>query len=138
MFKVKPKTLLIIAGTFWIMAGLNVLRIGIISFFQINKKNYLLFISSIIFFLFEIMFFKIKKKHIKRILKYKNNTYFWNFFDLKSYIIMIFMISLGIILRILNVFPVFFVAFFYTGLGLALTLEGIMFIKNYFSNINNI
>ena len=84
------------------------------------------------------MFFKIKKKHIKRILKYKNNTYFWNFFDLKSYIIMIFMISLGIILRILNVFPVFFVAFFYTGLGLALTLEGIMFIKNYFSNINNI
>ena len=52
MFKVKPKTLLIIAGTFWIMAGLNVLRIGIISFFQINKKNYLLFISSIIFFFF--------------------------------------------------------------------------------------
>ena len=40
MFKVKPKTLLIIAGTFWIMAGLNVVRIGIISFFQINKKNY--------------------------------------------------------------------------------------------------
>ena len=53
-------------------------------------------------------------------------------FDLKSYIIMAVMMGGGIGLRISGVFPDSFVAFFYSGLGSALTLAGILFVRNFF------
>lgn len=38
----------------------------------------------------------------------------------------------GIGLRAAGIFPDIFVAFFYSGLGCALALAGVMFTKNYF------
>ena len=57
---------------------------------------------------------------------------FWHFFDLKAYLIMTCMMSGGIGLRATGIFPDIFVAFFYSGLGCALALAGVMFTKNYF------
>lgn len=42
------------------------------------------------------------------------------------------MMGSGIGFRALGIFPDIFVAFFYSGLGCALALAGILFIKNYF------
>lgn len=47
---------------------------------------------------------------------------------------MFFMMTLGISLRKLNLAPLYFIKFFYTGLGSALFLAGVRFIKNYFVN----
>ena len=77
------------------------------------------------------MFFSMSQKHTKRILAYEDKRPFWNFFDAKSYLIMVFMMSMGIGLRASGKIPDFFIAFFYTGLGLALALAGIIFIRNY-------
>ena len=49
------------------------------------------------------------------------------FFDKKSYLLMVFMIGLGIALRSTGIAPDRFIAVFYTGLGSALTLAGILF-----------
>ncbi|MHC5879305.1 hypothetical protein ACYT69_10295, partial [Streptococcus pyogenes] len=54
---------------------------------------------------------------------------FWDFFDLKCYLIMAFMMGGGIWLRTSGLAPISFIAFFYTGLGSALTLTGILFWK---------
>ena len=62
---------------------------------------------------------------------------FWKFFDLKAYIIMAVMMGGGIGLRAAGVFPNWFVAFFYTGLGCALALAGVLFIKNYIMSLKN-
>lgn len=135
MFKVKSKSLLIIAGLVWLIAGFNVARLGLISFFTIEKNINLYIFSLIIFFLFGFMFYKMTKKHTKRILAYEGKIYFWKFFDKKSYLIMVFMMGGGVGLRSMKILPDYFVGFFYTGLGFALALAGLTFIKNYFLKI---
>ena len=52
---------------------------------------------------------------------------FWHFFDWKAYLIMTCMMSGGIGFRAVGIF----IAFFYSGLGLALALAGVIFTKNY-------
>lgn len=130
-FYVKKRTLLIIAGIVWLIAGFNVARLGILSYMEIARAWYLYLLSVVVFCLFGAMFYKMSIKHTKRILSYAEKRPFWNFFDLKAYIIMAIMMGGGIGLRAAGIFPPVFVAFFYTGLGLALALAGVLFIKNF-------
>lgn len=110
------------------IAGGNVARLGVKSYFMVEMQFYLPLLSVVIFALFGMMFYKMSKKHIKRISTYESYRSFWHFFDLKAYIIMAVMMSGGIGLRYAGVFPDVFVAFFYTGLGCALCLAGVLFI----------
>ena len=130
---VKKRTLLLIAGIVWIIAGYNVVRLGISAYFTIDQRWYWYLLSVLVFLAFGSMFLKMNRKHTERILSYSEERQpFWKFFDLKSYIIMAVMMGGGIGLRISGVFPDSFVAFFYTGLGSALTLAGILFVRNFF------
>ena len=89
------------------------------------------------FFGFRIDVFKMSKNHTKRIMGYKEERQlFLHFFDIKAYIIMAVMIGGGIGLRAVGVFPDEFAAFFYTGLGCALALAGVLFIKNFITYRN--
>lgn len=129
---IKKNSLLFLAGLVWSIAGYNVLNIG----YQAYKENLsiiLIPLSLAIFFLFKnIIFGNMVKKHTKRITEYKNDKqWFWKFFDMKSFAIMIFMMSFGIIVRVNNLAPESFIAFFYTGLGSALLFSGLKFIYNY-------
>ena len=58
MFKVKKRTLLLIAGIVWLIAGFNVARLGIIAYLEIEQQWYWYLLSVIIFLLFGAMFFK--------------------------------------------------------------------------------
>lgn len=129
IFHVKKRTLLATAGCVWLIAGFNVARLGILSYLglhQITAINILL--SAVVFCAFGFMFFKMALKHTRRIRNY-SEIYrpIWYFFDLKSYIIMAVMMSGGIWLRYSGLVPDIFIAVFYTGLGCALTLAGILF-----------
>lgn len=132
MFRVKKRTLLLIAGIVWLIAGFNVARLGVLSYLLIQSQWYLYLFSVIVFMLFGIMFFQMSKKHTKRILGYEDYRPFWYFFDLKAYIIMACMMGGGIGFRAAGIFPDIFVAFFYSGLGCALALAGVLFFRNYF------
>lgn len=132
MFKVKKRTLLLIAGIVWLAAGFNVARLGVISYFEIEQQWYWYLLSAVIFLLFGAMFYNMSRKHTKRIMGYEEESQsFWRFFDLKAYIIMAVVMGGGIVLRAAGIFPDWFVAFFYTGLGCALALAGVLFIKNF-------
>ena len=132
MLRVKKRTLLLIAGIVWLTAGVNVARLGLVSYLEIEQRWYWYLLSAVIFSLFGMMFFRMSKKHTKRILGYEEELQpFWRFFDLKAYIIMAVMMGGGIGLRAAGVFPDWFVAFFYTGLGAALALAGVSFIRSF-------
>ena len=131
MFKVKKQTLLLIAGIVWLFAGLNVARLGVLSYGLISPSWLTYLLSVLVFAAFGGMFVAMSSKHTARILAYESTRPFWNFFDTKSYLIMAFMMSAGIGLRAANVLPQVFVAFFYTGLGCALMGAGVVFVKNY-------
>lgn len=131
-YGVNRQILLIIAGTVWIIAGGNILRIGIVTWMN-NSHNWMFKIgeATIVFLLFFVLIFKrLYYKHTRRIEQKKEirNCPF-SFFDVKSWIIMIFMISLGITIRSFHLLPESFISVFYTGLSIALILTGILFIR---------
>lgn len=137
IFEVKKLNLLIIAGIVWFIAGFNVVRLGLIAYKEIAPLQWWqVVLSTIIFFAFGAMFLKISQKHVLRIENYKQAFRpVWDFFDGKSYIIMAIMMGGGIWLRVSGLVPAMFIAIFYTGLGLALTLAGVLFLYQYFRKI---
>lgn len=122
---------MLIAGIVWLIAGFNVARHGILSYLEIAPQWYLFLLTMAVFSLFDTMFYKMSQKHTKRIMGYEEYRPFWHFFDLKAYIIMVCMMGGGIGLRAAGVFADIFISFFYSGLGCALALAGVIFIKNY-------
>lgn len=132
--KVKKRNLLLLAGIIWTIAGFNILRIGIISY-ENNLTVINLLISAVVFATFWFMVFgKLVRKHTHRITNYTEEMqFFLKFFDVKSFCIMAFMMTFGIGLRVSGICPDTFIAVFYSGLGTALFLAGILFGYNYFT-----
>lgn len=128
MLKVRKPVLLITAGALWLIAGVNILRIGMAAFAEVSAVP-ALSLALLIFIGFSMMFMRIVRKHQRRILGYteeRKSIFFC--FDRKGYLLMVLMIALGVTLRASGLLPPFFFAFFYTGLGGALTFAGLQFI----------
>lgn len=132
-YHVKKHALLAIAGCVWLAAGFNVARLGVLSYIGLDGIFIVhILLSIVVFCVFGFMFYRMSVKHTKRIRSYQQETRpVWNFFDLKSYLIMAFMMSGGIWLRNSGLAPEVFIAVFYTGLGCALGSAGILFWVNF-------
>ncbi len=130
--KVRKNTLLMLACVVWTVAGFQVLHIGIKAY-QNDRTIYNIMISLLIFLLFEhFVFGKLVAKHTARIEGYGDKPqFFYKFFDGKSFAIMVVMMSGGIWLRTSNLVTEHFIAVFYSGLGSALLLAGILFGINF-------
>ncbi len=129
---VKRNTLLLLACLVWSIAGVNILRIGFMEYKPYYSEiNYLL--SVVVFVVFQIFVFgKLVKKHTERISNYTEERHlFMKFFDGKSFVIMSFMMILGIVLRSGGLVPKRFIAVFYAGLGASLLLAGLKFGYNF-------
>ena len=129
---VHKNTLILIAGIVWAIAGFNIVRIGLVAY-QGNFTWWRGLLSIAVYAAFQIFVFgKMVKKHTDRIRQYEEERQnFFRFFDTKSYLIMAFMMTLGIGLRVSGVVPNTFIAFFYTGLGASLLTAGVLFILSY-------
>lgn len=129
-YGVSKYTLLITAGLVWLAAGANILRIGITYWF--SDTHYWLFKTceaSLIFLLFfGLIFHKVYKKHTTRILQKQHRNCPFSFFDIKGWIMMVFMMGMGISARSFHLLPDSFIAVFYTGLSLALIGTAIRFL----------
>lgn len=129
VFHVKKRTLLAIAGCVWLIAGFNVARLGVLAYGALQPIRWFhIVLSLVVFGLFGRMFYKMSHKHTRRIKGYAQETRpFWHFFDIKAYCIMAFMMGGGMWLRFSGLAPEVFIAVFYTGLGCALALAGVVF-----------
>ena len=130
-YGVNRQFLLITSGIVWIIAGTNILRIGIVTWMN-STQDWMFKIgeTTVIFLLFFVFIFrKLYYKHTRRIEEKKEDKNCpFSFFDVKSWIMMTFMIALGITIRSLHLLPDSFISVFYTGLSIALILTGILFI----------
>lgn len=135
---IPKKYLLLLAGLVWGAAGFNILRLGLLAYVGLVKPLYLL-LSAAVFVIFQKMVFgKLVQKHTARILAYEApKVCFWHFFDRKSFLIMAFMMTMGISLRKFSLVPIDFIAFFYTGLGASLLLAGILFLRQFFLTLTD-
>ena len=139
MLKISTNKLMLVAGIVWAIAGANIANIGLTAY----RHDWgwviwaLLVGSAVIFVLFHSRIFqKMVGKHAKRIGGYEEaKTNILKFFDKKGYIMMAIMMGGGIGLRMSGLVPDWFIAFFYTGLGIALTVAGLTFLLRYFMNV---
>lgn len=133
---VRRENLLIVAGVVWIIAGLNVVNIGLHAAAELGGAHLpgiaLLLIGGLaVFTAFHAMFGRIVKKNAARIRALARETVSpLRFLDAKGYLIMTVMMGGGIGLRAVGLIPAWFVSFFYTGLGTALVLTGAGFLMH--------
>lgn len=134
-YGVSRHTLLFLAGSIWILAGANILRIGMVAWLNDAQEGLLCKTgqATVVFLLFFLFIFrKLLNKHTLRIIRKKDKSCPLSFFDVKSWIVMIVMIGFGIGIRRFQWMPSSFISVFYTGLALALILTGILFLhKGY-------
>lgn len=125
--------LLGIAGGVWLLAGVNILRLGVVD--MTGNWHFPLWplLGALMVFLlfFCLIFIRLVRKHSGRIMGYEaEKVAFWRFFDRKSYILMIGMITFGILLRSSHWVPPLYLGTFYTGLGCSLMGAGILFFRS--------
>lgn len=129
-FGVGRKTLMVVAGIVWTVAGVNILRIGIDCWAQVSGGFVLMLLGAVaVFAAFHYMVFsRMFHKHKRRISQKGDSNCLMGFFDARGWIIMAFMITLGVSIRRYELMPLWFIAPFYTGLSSALVLTGIRFL----------
>ncbi|WP_315538283.1 hypothetical protein [Prevotella koreensis] len=121
---VRKKWLIVANGLLWMAAGMNIGNIGIKSIMVAHSLVWLLSIP--VFAIFVSMFIKIISKNINRIVSMQGEkAKLYKFLTPKGYMIIAFMMTLGITLRELGKIPESFFAYFYTGLGIALFFSGL-------------
>lgn len=132
--KVEPKYLLLIAGCVWLLAGGNIFKIGIVDFVRNWNMNYLFLAEAVAVFLIfmSCIFYRLVQKHTKRIMQIEEpKVPFYLFFDRKSYLIMIFMITGGLLLRMSQILPEIVIGVLYTGIGFSLIGAGVLFLQKF-------
>lgn len=134
-FQIQVCKLLAIAGCVWLIAGVNVALLGVQAYAGLDTLPWTcVILSCMVFAVFGAMFYVMTRKHTARILNYPRSTKaVWHFFDIKAYAIMAVMMGGGIWLRLSGLVPEAFIAFFYTGLGSALALAGVLFWYRFFT-----
>lgn len=137
--RVRRRTLLILAGTIWVVAGVNVLRIGILDWIESRELSITMLAESLVIgvLFFGLVLRRLLTKNTKRMkAKTKTDNCPFSFFDTKGWLMMALMITLGVLARTYDWLPVKFVAVFYVGLSCALIITGIIFIRYFFKYKN--
>jgi hypothetical protein len=123
--------LVLIAGLVWCAAGAMVCLIGLPLELRLAPSNLILLpLAAVIFVAFYVLVFsRLVRKHTSRIrARTEDRLPFWHFFNASSWVVMAVMMGGGVALRLSHLMPDWVIAFFYSGLGVALFLCGLRFV----------
>jgi len=132
--RIKTKHLLAINGLLWTAIGTKITITGVSHYLKADPRALLWMIplSVLVFAAFYMMFTGVVRKYSARILSMtEEKAPIWKTFSLKGYLIIAFMISLGIGLKHIPGIPSHFFAWFYCGLGPGLLSAGIRFLLRW-------
>ena len=141
-----PKTVLIAIGaSIWGFAAFRILQMGFLYIEEHalhHSVNYLIGIAGFIPF-FLLVFRKVSLRYVTRIINLSDQRpCMFAFFDLRGYIMMSLMISLGIAVSHLKIIPEIYKGTFFISLGLSLLassvfyiVEGVQFVINIHKNL---
>jgi len=142
--KIKPgvrkRSLLLIAGCAWTIAGGILISRSLIYLTGANHYLALEIILGILFgsLFYILLFVRISKKHITRInLITIDNPCFFSFFNFRSYLLMAIMISGGISLRLSGLVKPDIIYTFFLCMGIPLLVSAWRFFYSYAKNQKN-
>lgn len=122
MPRVPKDVLIFIAGLLWISVGLFLMKLSSRWFYEFSSIQIMLVIIGGLLLGTVISYFgfsALANKNIARINQYEEKVCMWAFQKWTSYILVAFMMSLGIFLRHSNL-PKYILAPMYIGIGFAL------------------
>jgi hypothetical protein len=131
---VSRRSLLLIAGCVWTMAGGILISRALLELKSIHHYLWAEILIGIAFgtLFYLILFARISKKHITRItLITIDNPCFFSFFNFRSYIMMTVMISTGILLRKLDIINHEILYTFYLTMGVPLLASAFRFFSRW-------
>ena len=134
MCRVRTKHLLAVNGLMWTAIGTKITVTGVSHYLKADPGAliWMIPLSVLVFAAFYRMFTGVVRKYSARILSMQDEkTGIWETFSLKGYLIIAFMISLGIGLKHIPGIPSNFFAWFYCGLGPGLLSAGIRFLLRW-------
>ncbi len=134
---VNRKHLLLMQVLCWLAPGIKILVTGIQSLMKVNADHpgrvwWLALIAVAVAVSFSLMFNNFVKRYTERILTFpERKKSLFAFLDLHGYILIFFMMGLGISLKFIPGMPVEFFAGFYPGLGTALSIAGVRYFVSW-------
>lgn len=122
--------LYLVAGVIWGVPGIIITSKGIVAYGMQPSENlwWLLMISAAVMTAFYLMFRRIVDRYRRRIVSLPDIVSIWQTFPARGWILIVFMMGLGMILKIIPGIPSAFTASFYTGLGPMLLLSSFRFL----------
>lgn len=134
---VRKRTLLLIAGCVWTIAGGILLTRGMTGLFEVHSHLIIDLSCALVFgtIFYFVLFVRISSRHIHRIWLIKvDNPSFFSFFNLRSYLMMAIMIIGGITLRMLDVINHEVLFTFYITMGIPLLVSASRFFYSWWKN----
>lgn len=133
---VDKKILVLLAGIMWCGVGVMLIRYAVIWLDRYNSGGRLLFYIAGFLLAMPIHhfgFLKIADKNLNRLLSLTEKRSVFSFMTLKSYFIVLIMVSMGIGLRHSPI-PKQYLSILYNGIGFALFLSGLRYFR-FFINL---
>lgn len=133
--RTNKRVLLFIAAIVWTYAGVMLLSKGM-GMMKVDPEYYRLrlagsIVGGALFYL--ILFTRISKKYVNRILYLDtDHPSIFAFFNLKGYVMMAGMITLGVVLRTSGIIAPFYLSIVYVTMGIPLFISSLRF---YYSGI---
>ena len=136
MLRIPTRHLILVNGILWMGIGTKIALIGVNSYGQVDAVWWHFVLSVVVFAGFFMMFTGIVRKYSERIESMPcPRTSIFKTFSIKGYIIIAFMITLGITLKRIPQVPRTFIAWFYCGLGPGLFSAGVRFVIRWIQNL---
>lgn len=139
MLKIPTRHLILVNGLLWSAIGTKIALTGICAYMDLPVIHWWYFLlSALVFAGFYVMFTGIVRKYAERIEAMPEpRTSIFKTFSIKGYIIIAFMITLGITLKRIPQVPDSFISWFYCGLGSGLLSAGIRFIIRWWKSLHS-
>ena len=122
--------LFLTAALIWGVPGVIITTKGVMAYAQLHSRAWwLLAITLAVLAAFHLMFRRVVAKYSAHIEGLATPYSIWKTFPLTGWLLMLFMMSLGMSLRHIQGIPTEFFASFYSGLGPMLLLSALRFLR---------
>ena len=141
---VNREHLLLMQVLCWLGPGIKIFTTGVkaiaeVSSHQPGRVWWLVMIAVAVAVAFSLMFNNFVKRYTRRILDFpERKKSLFAFFDLHGYILILFMMGLGISLKFIPGMPAEFFAGFYPGLGTALAIAGLRYFVSWIKAVRSV
>lgn len=134
---VEKSVLILLSGTVWIVVGVILLTLAYSWLAAIRlsmASEFTAFGCAAALLIHHFGFLKVVDKNLGRILPMEGKQCAFSFMPWKSYVLVIFMVTMGIVLRHSSI-PKSYLAILYVGIGIALILSSVRYIRYFLKQL---